>query len=67
MAERVREGTIVIVTHHMQQAQRASGQCAFLLAGTGEPGSIAEYCPTDAMFEDLQDPAPPTYVHGRSG
>ena len=60
MAERVREVTIVIVTHNMQQAQRTSGQCAFFLADKGEPGSIVESGPIDAMFEDPQDRAPPT-------
>ena len=59
--------TITIVTHNMQQAQRVSNQCAFFLAGKGEPGSIVEYGPTDAMFEDPQDPRTADYVHGRFG
>ena len=67
MADLVREVTIVIVTHNMQQAQRVSDQCAFFLAGKGEPGSIVEYGPTDAMFEDPQDPRTADYVHGRFG
>ena len=67
MAERVREVTIVIVTHNMQQAQRVSDQCAFFLAGKGEPGSIVEYGPTDAMFEDPQDPRTADYVGGLFG
>ena len=37
MAERVREVTIVIVTHNMQQAQRVSDQCAFFLAARTSP------------------------------
>ena len=67
MTDLVREVTIVIVTHNMQQAQRVSNQCAFFLAGKGEPGSIVEYGPTDAMFEDPQDPRTADYVHGRFG
>ena len=67
MADLVREVTIVIVTHNMQQAQRVSDQCAFFLAGKGEPGSIVEYGPTDAMFEDPQDPRTADYVRGRFG
>jgi phosphate transport system ATP-binding protein len=67
MADLVREVTIVIVTHNMQQAQRVSNQCAFFLAGKGEPGSVVEYGPTDAMFEDPQDPRTADYVHGRFG
>ena len=50
MADLVREVTIVIVTHNMQQAQRVSNQCAFFLAAQGEPGHIVEHGPTDAMF-----------------
>jgi phosphate transport system ATP-binding protein len=67
MADLVREVTIVIVTHNMQQAQRVSNQCAFFLAGKGEPGSIVEHGPTDAMFNNPQDPRTADYVHGRFG
>ncbi|WP_371496947.1 phosphate ABC transporter ATP-binding protein [Kitasatospora sp. NBC_00374] len=48
--ELVREVTIVIVTHNMQQAQRVSDHCAFFLAEQGTPGAIVEHGPTDAMF-----------------
>ena len=67
MAELVREVTIVIVTHNMQQAQRVSHQCAFFLAGKGEPGYIVEYGPTDEMFDNPQDPRTADYVNGRFG
>jgi phosphate transport system ATP-binding protein len=67
MADLVREVTIVIVTHNMQQAQRVSNQCAFFLAGQGEPGHIVEHGPTDAMFGSPQDPRTADYVHGRFG
>jgi phosphate transport system ATP-binding protein len=63
----VREVTIVIVTHNMQQAQRVSNQCAFFLAEQDTPGSIVEYGPTEAMFDAPQDPRTADYVHGRFG
>jgi phosphate transport system ATP-binding protein len=67
MADLVREVTIVIVTHNMQQAQRVSQQCAFFLAAQGQPGYIVEYGPTEAMFKNPQDPRTADYVHGRFG
>ena len=67
MSDLVREVTIVIVTHNMQQAQRVSDQCAFFLAEQGTPGYIVEHGPTEAMFGDPQDPRTADYVHGRFG
>ena len=63
----VREVTIVIVTHNMQQAQRVSQQCAFFLAEQGQPGYIVEHGPTEAMFSSPQDPRTADYVNGRFG
>jgi phosphate transport system ATP-binding protein len=67
MTDLVREVTIVIVTHNMQQAQRVSNKCAFFLAAQGEPGHIVEHGPTDAMFGSPQDPRTADYVNGRFG
>jgi phosphate transport system ATP-binding protein len=67
MTDLVREVTIVIVTHNMQQAQRVSNRCAFFLASQGEPGHIVEHGPTVAMFGSPQDPRTADYVHGRFG
>jgi phosphate transport system ATP-binding protein len=67
MTDLVRDVTIVIVTHNMQQAQRVSNQCAFFLAAQGEPGHIVEHGPTTAMFGSPQDPRTADYVHGRFG
>jgi phosphate transport system ATP-binding protein len=67
IADLVREVTIVIVTHNMQQAQRVSNQCAFFLAEQGAPGYIVEHGPTDAMFGSPQDPRTSDYVQGRFG
>jgi phosphate transport system ATP-binding protein len=67
MTDLVREVTIVIVTHNMQQAQRVSQQCAFFLAEQGQPGAIVEHGDTEAMFGNPQDPRTADYVHGRFG
>jgi phosphate transport system ATP-binding protein len=67
MADMVKEVTIVIVTHNMQQAQRVSDQCAFFLAEENSPGYIVEYGPTQAMFNSPQDPRTSDYVNGRFG
>jgi hypothetical protein len=67
MTDLVREVTIVIVTHNMQQAQRVSRRCAFFLAAQGEPGHIVEHGPAEAMFGSPQDPRTADYVHGRFG
>jgi phosphate transport system ATP-binding protein len=67
MSDLVREVTIVIVTHNMQQAQRVSNECAFFLAEQGTPGFIVEHGPTEAMFNSPQDPRTADYVHGRFG
>jgi len=67
IADLIREVTIVIVTHNMQQAQRVSDQCAFFLAELGAPGYIVEHGPTEAMFHSPQDPRTADYVHGRFG
>jgi phosphate transport system ATP-binding protein len=67
ISQLAQEVTIVIVTHNMQQAARVSQLCAFFLAEQGAPGSIVEHGPTDAMFNDPQDPRTSDYVHGRFG
>ncbi|KRE23018.1 phosphate ABC transporter ATP-binding protein [Agromyces sp. Soil535] len=67
MLELVKDVTIVIVTHNMQQAQRVSQNCAFFLASHGTPGVIVEHGDTDAMFAEPQDPRTFDYVNGRFG
>ncbi len=67
MLELVKDVTIVIVTHNMQQAQRVSQQCAFFLASQGTPGMIVEHGDTEAMFADPIDPRTHDYVNGRFG
>jgi phosphate transport system ATP-binding protein len=67
ISELVREVTIVIVTHNMQQAARVSDQCAFFLAEQGTPGVIVEHGPTEVMFGGPQDQRTSDYVNGRFG
>jgi phosphate transport system ATP-binding protein len=42
------QGTIVIVTQNMQQAQRVSEGCAFFLAAEGTPGTSWNRAPQSA-------------------
>ena len=67
MLELVKDVTIVIVTHNMQQAQRVSTQCAFFLASQGTPGGIVEHGDTAAMFSEPIDARTFDYVNGRFG
>jgi phosphate transport system ATP-binding protein len=61
------EVTVIIVTHNMQQAARVSHQCAFFLAGEGEPGRVVESGQTEKMFSEPDDPRTLDYVRGRFG
>jgi phosphate transport system ATP-binding protein len=67
MLELVRDVTIVIVTHNMQQAARVSHHCAFFLAEQGRPGGIVEHGQTEQMFEAPRDARTADYVNGRFG
>lgn len=60
--------TIVIVTHNMQQASRASDYTAFFnIEGTGMPGYLVEMDATEAMFSRPKEKATEDYVSGRFG
>jgi phosphate transport system ATP-binding protein len=60
--------TIVIVTHNMQQATRVSQATAFFtIAGTGKPGRLVEFGPTDQVFSSPKEKATEDYVSGRFG
>ncbi len=61
------EVTVVIVTHNMQQAQRISTRCAFLLADENEPGRLVEAGPTTTVFGSPSDPRTADYIEGRFG
>jgi phosphate transport system ATP-binding protein len=60
--------TVVIVTHNMQQAARVSDKTAvFNIAGTGKPGKLIEYAPTQQIFNNPAQQATEDYVSGRFG
>ena len=67
MRDLAREYTVVIVTHNMHQAARASDFTAFMLSEDGDGGRLIEYRPTDALFTDPSDRRTEGYVTGRFG
>jgi phosphate transport system ATP-binding protein len=52
--------TIVIVTHNMAQARRASDECIFMLLG-----EVVEHRRTEDLFLNPKDPRTAEYVEGR--
>jgi phosphate transport system ATP-binding protein len=67
MRDLAREFTVVIVTHNMHQAARASDFTAFMLAEDDNGGRLIEYRESDRLFTDPQDPRTEGYVTGRFG
>ena len=68
MVELRREYTIVIVTHNMQQAARASDETAFLLMHPqSRAGQLIEFGATSQIFTAPQDTRTEDYVTGRFG
>ena len=68
MAELMRNYTIVIVTHNMQQAARVSDFTAFMLMNPeGRYGELIEFAPTADLFNRPQDPRTEAYITGRFG
>lgn len=63
--------TIVIVTHNMQQASRASDYTAFYNVEANAKGQrtgfIVEYDHTERIFQDPKEQATQAYVSGRFG
>ncbi|NNM32867.1 MAG: phosphate ABC transporter ATP-binding protein [Gemmatimonadetes bacterium] len=53
---------IVIVTHNMAQARRASEECVFMLLG-----KVIEHGITEEMFLNPVDPQTTDYIEGRYG
>lgn len=54
--------TIVIVTHNMAQARRASDECIFMLLG-----EVVEHSPTADLFLNPRNPKTADYIEGRYG
>jgi phosphate transport system ATP-binding protein len=68
MFELRREYTIVIVTHNMQQAARASDFTAFFLMDTEDrAGQLVEFGQTDKLFTNPTDQRTEEYITGRFG
>lgn len=59
--------TMIIVTHNMQQAQRVSDDCAFLLMGDDRAGELIEFGPTAKIFQSPDDERTLNYIEGRFG
>ena len=54
--------TIIIVTHNMAQARRASEECIFMLLG-----KVVEHAPTDTLFVTPRHAETADYIEGRYG
>ena len=68
MFELRRQYTIVIVTHNMQQAARASDDTAFMLMDPAtRAGQLIEFGPTNQIFTKPRDKRTEDYVTGRFG
>jgi phosphate transport system ATP-binding protein len=67
MAELRRKYTIVIVTHNMQQASRASDNTAFFLMDDDRAGQLVEFGPTQELFTTPRDSRTEDYISGRFG
>jgi phosphate transport system ATP-binding protein len=67
MADLKKRYTIVIVTHNMQQAARASDQTAFLTMGDDRAGYVVEQGKTVDIFTNPKDKLTEDYVSGRFG
>lgn len=59
--------TLIIVTHNMQQASRASDYTAFFLMNQERAGELVEYAPTRELFQNPSDERTEQYISGRFG
>jgi phosphate transport system ATP-binding protein len=67
MAELKQEYTIVIETHNMQQAARASDTTIFMTMGEDRAGYVVEQGETVGMFTNPKNQLTEDYVSGRFG
>jgi phosphate transport system ATP-binding protein len=67
MAELKRDYTIIIVTHNMQQAARASDATVFLTMGEDRAGFVVESGRTIDIFTNPKNRLTEDYVSGRFG
>lgn len=59
--------TIVIVTHNMQQAARASDYTCFFNMGEDRAGYLVEHGPTEQIFTNPKEKLTEEYITGRFG
>jgi phosphate transport system ATP-binding protein len=67
MRELSRDYTIIIVTHNMQQAARASDNTAFFTMDPDRAGVMVEYGETSHIFTNPHDKRTEDYITGRYG
>jgi ABC-type phosphate transport system, ATPase component len=67
MDELKRDYTIVIVTHNMQQAARASDTTVFMTMGDDRAGYLVEMGETVEIFTNPKNQLTEDYVSGRFG
>jgi phosphate transport system ATP-binding protein len=67
MRELSRRYTIVVVTHNMQQAARASDVTAMMMLRDDRAGSVVEVGPTQTIFTRPKDRRTEDYITGRYG
>ena len=67
MRQLAEDYTIVIVTHNMQQAARASDMSAFLMMEEDRAGILVEHGPTSELFTSPRDKRTEDYITGRFG
>jgi phosphate transport system ATP-binding protein len=67
MQELKKDYTIVIVTHNMQQAARASDYTAFFMITPERAGILVEYATTQQIFTAPKDKRTEDYITGRFG
>ncbi len=67
MRHLVRDYTIIIVTHNMQQAARVSDMTAVLMLAPDRAGELVEYGLTAEIFTKPRDKRTEEYVTGRLG
>jgi phosphate transport system ATP-binding protein len=64
MAELKKDYTIIIVTHNMQQAARASDTTVFMTMGEDRAGFVVEEAPTVEIFTNPKNQLTEDYVSG---
>jgi phosphate transport system ATP-binding protein len=67
MQELKQHYTIVIVTHNMQQAARASDYTAMMMINKERAGTVIEFDQTNRIFTNPKDKRTEDYVTGRYG